>query len=93
MSVYIFKFHSSPDLYTPEFIQYSIDGTNSTQKLDNNSIAIKTKPEKHIFQFFYSENYHEVNSDSLEIEARHRGTYYVQFLTSQMIELTERPVI
>jgi len=92
-SVYTFKFngaHTAP----PTKVLYSIDGENGKQQLTNGSITIKSTPGKHIFQFFYSQHFYEIYTDSLAIKAQHHDTYQVQ-LYQAMVEpqMTEKPVI
>lgn len=91
--LYTFEFNAPYDLYRPTSVQFSIDGKNGEQKLDNKSISIKSKPGKHIFQFFYNEHHYEVYSNSLEIESRYHDTYRVQLYQSEQIQMTEKPVI
>lgn len=92
--LYEFEFNASYNRTTPPSVQYSIDGENGEQQLNNRFITIKAKPGKHIFQFYYNELYYEVYSDSLKIKSRHRDRYMVT-LQQAMAEpvMSEKPVI
>jgi len=93
-AVYEFKFSTAyGNMPKSSEIRYSIDGKNSKAKTKNNTIIIETNPGKHIFQFYYNENYQEVYSDSLEIKSRHRDTYAVSLYQAYVIEEAEKPVI
>ena len=92
-SVYTFKFNDVDYFERPTTVLYSIDGENGKQQLENQSITIKTKPGKHIFQFYYSQRYYEVYSDSLYIEEKHHDTYQVMLFQAEIIQMKEKPVI
>lgn len=73
---------------------YSMDGVEHKVKLNNSSFNVITTPGNHIFQFFYSENYYEVYSDSLNIKPRHHSTYQVNMMSSRGTIITaDKPVI
>jgi hypothetical protein len=73
---------------------YSIDGVEGKAKLENNSIEFLTTPGKHIFQFYYSENFEEVYTDSLEILDRHHSTYEIHMMSNYNGHFTiDKPVI
>ncbi|MFK7784265.1 MAG: hypothetical protein AB8B56_04065 [Crocinitomicaceae bacterium] len=78
---------------TKENMIYSIDGVEGKSRLHFNSLEFTTTPGKHIFQFFYSENYYEVYSDSLEIKDRHHSIYQVNMERSDVIITVDKPVI
>jgi hypothetical protein len=92
--LYEFEFNPPYNREASTSVQYSIDGENGEQQLNNRFITIKAKPGNHIFQFYYSENYYEVYSDSLNIKSRHRDRYRVN-LQQAMSEpvMSEKPVI
>ena len=91
--IYEFEFQTGGDFEKPISVYYSIDGITSEVAPENNVITIKSTPGKHIFQFYYSENYHEVYSDSIEILSRHRDRYWVQLDAAVYDEKREKPVI
>lgn len=74
---------------------YSIDGIEGRIEMNGNSIEILTIPGKHIFQFYYSDMYTEVYSDSLEIKNQFHSVYDVQMsynFGNMQIEV-DKPVI
>lgn len=93
--IYEFKFHAPGNMSPPLSVQYSIDGKIGEQQLSKQTISIKAKPGKHIFQFYYNSYYYEVYSDSLEIKSRHRDQYSVTLQQAMMAEpvMSEKPVI
>ncbi|MDG1330968.1 MAG: hypothetical protein P8P74_01455 [Crocinitomicaceae bacterium] len=89
---YTFKFTSIDG--SKSRMLYSIDGIEDKAKLVNNSFEIVTSPGKHIFQFYYSRDFIEVYTDSLQIENRHHSTYEVyMFRTLDMQITVDKPVI
>lgn len=72
---------------------YSIDGVQNNAEMDGNAIEVLTTPGKHIFQFYYSENYYELYTDSLEIRNQFHATYEVQMIHAEMIIMSDKPVI
>lgn len=88
-----FEFYAPGNISTPLSIQYSIDGRNGEHQLIKQSITVKAKPGKHIFQFYYNQHYYEVYSDSLEIKSRHRDKYLVTLNNAIEDIMTEKPVI
>ena len=75
-------------------IIYSIDGNENKAKLTDLSFDLITTPGKHRFQFYYSENYFEVYSDSLEIAPQHHSVYQVVMMESRGTIITaDKPVI
>lgn len=79
-AVYTFTFEEIRDTAAIRRVLYSIDGKASEAVLINNSyFEIPSTPGKHIFQFYYNENYMEVYTDSLAIKAQYRDDYIVQF--------------
>ncbi|MFK7784268.1 MAG: hypothetical protein AB8B56_04080 [Crocinitomicaceae bacterium] len=92
-SVYTFKFNDVDYFERPLSVLYSIDGENGKQRMEKQSITIKTTPGKHIFQFYYSRHYYEVYTDSLDIKAKHHNTYQVQLFQAAKMQMEEKPVI
>lgn len=90
-SKYTFEF-SPLDGSTNQMI-YSIDGIQKTVMLSDNSIDVFTTPGKHIFQFYYTENYYEVYTDSLEIKSRMHSIYEVRMERSDIEIMVDKPVI
>lgn len=73
---------------------YSIDGIEMKSNLNGYSMEVLTTPGKHIFQFYYSENYYEVYTDSLEIKNQHHAVYAVQMISAGTVIITaDKPVI
>lgn len=59
-------------------VKYSIDGLENEQQLKRNELlSIKTTPGKHIFQFYVGNNYEELQTDSILIEAQHCDKYLI----------------
>ncbi|MFT5778219.1 MAG: hypothetical protein ACI837_001175 [Crocinitomicaceae bacterium] len=93
-SVYVFNFKGIYNDGLKHRIHYSIDGKNKTVNLASSAtLKVSATPGKHIFQFYYTSSYHEIYSDSLEIEAQHRAHWSIQFRFSQIIEVSEKPII
>lgn len=78
---------------TTDRMIYSIDGKEGKLKINMNTVEIVTTPGKHIFQFFYTEDYTEAYSDSLEIHAQHHSTYVVNIMRSDIRIEVDKPVI
>jgi len=74
---------------------YSIDGIQKTGKLEGNSMEVLTTPGKHLFQFYYTENYYEVYTDSLEIRNQFHSIYSVRMESSDshLQIMMDKPVI
>ena len=93
-AAYEFTFVARFGTLEPANVQYSINGKNASQKTTNNIVIIPCLPGKHIFQFYYNENYYEVYSDSLEIKSQHRDKYIVSLSqAAPMPTISEKPVI
>lgn len=72
---------------------YSIDGIQKTAALESNSMEVLTTPGKHIFQFYYTENYYEVYTDSLEVRNQFHSIYEIRMERSDVIIIVDKPVI
>lgn len=72
---------------------FSIDGVQSTFELHSNSIEVITTPGKHIFQFYYSENYFEIYTDSLEIRNKYHSIYEIRMERADFQMMVDKPVI
>ena len=72
---------------------YSIDGVQNSKELDGNSIEIITSPGTHIFQFYYTENYYEVYTDSLNVRNQFHSIYEIRMERSDMQIMVDKPVI
>lgn len=91
-SVYEFQFETYGREHQTT-ISYSIDGITKTGTLDKNTLSVRSTPGKHIFQFFYSDQFYEVYSDSLMIKGQHRDYYKVYLERADIQQMTEKPVI
>lgn len=88
-----FTFEFSPlDGSTNQLI-YSIDGIQNTVELSGNSIEVFTSPGKHIFQFYYTENYYEIYTDSLAVKNRFHSIYEIRMERSDIMIIVDKPVI
>src|SRR6266550_4375098 len=84
-----FGFSASQDLVRTE-IKYSYNGINKTAKPDTNGkVSLKVKPGKYVFKFFYSQNFFEITTDSIEIKPGFREVVKVNFHSSTMIEISD----
>lgn len=92
-AIFEFKFFNFHPSLPDETVYYSIDGKNGTQVSKNGLITLPSSQGKHIFQFYYSDQYLEIYSDSLEIKARHRDRYNVTLTHSGQREMLLKPVI
>ena len=90
-SKYTFEF--SPLDGSMNNMVYSIDGIQNTVELSDNSIEVLTVPGKHIFQFYYSENYYEIYTDSLEVRAQFHSIYEIRMERSDIQIMVDKPVI
>jgi len=93
-AVYVFEFNGFNDRTSSRMIMYSINNVNGSQKLDDkNQLTIKSTPGSHIFQFYYTNQYEEVYSDSLVIKSQYINTYEVRLESSEYPVMVEKPVI
>ena len=93
-AVFKFTFNQIYDENTTRKILYSIDGKDANIPMINNSyIEVHTSPGKHVFQFFYSERYYEITTDSLAIAPQHRDDYSIYFEDALYPVEVEKPVI
>ncbi len=95
-AIYFFTFKGIHNKDKSQVIQYNID-SNKTKVYQNNGeskLEIKTIPGKHIFRFF-TQNYHEIYSDSIEISSQQVAHYSINmtFEFQQLHDISEKPVI
>lgn len=91
---YVFTFRNIWGKVETRPLTYSIDGIqHNTELVDGTELMILTSPGKHIFQLYYSSDYYEVYSDSLEISPQHLSNYSVYLERSDIQIMTEKPVI
>ncbi len=74
-------------------VQFSIDGVSFSKVLNEGKFDVKTTPGKHIFVIYINENYFEIYSDSLEIQAQMIDTYNVQAEFASIEIMVDKPVI
>lgn len=73
---------------------YSIDGKTDTTHLDkNSSFLLTTTKGKHIFQFYYSEDFFEIYTDSINLKGGYQTNVSLYFQTATEPSLAEKPVI
>ncbi|MBI3237793.1 MAG: hypothetical protein HYZ43_02935 [Flavobacteriia bacterium] len=73
---------------------YSIDGKTDTTGLDKtNSFFLTTTKGKHIFQFYYSEDYTEIYTDSIDFKGGYQTNITLNFMPSAQPIMVEKPVI
>jgi hypothetical protein len=94
-SVFVFTFlqwgEGSP--YTGK-IKAAGNGKNVTiETNDQGQFIYRPVPGKYIFQFYLNDNYEEVYTDSIEIKPGHRIEMNVNFLSSQIPVIMDKPVI
>ncbi|PHR32836.1 MAG: hypothetical protein COA38_05710 [Fluviicola sp.] len=94
-AVYEFQFQPDSRTITPANVNiyYAIDGVNKRQVTKKGIITVPTTAGQHIFQFFYNDQFLEVYSDSLLIEARHRDKYTIKLITASAPNVALKPVI
>jgi len=93
-AVFKFIFENINDANTNREIHYSIDDQAAIVKMEENSfIELTTTPGEHRFQFYYSEDYFEINTGSLSIKAQHRDQYTINFREAIMTIQPAKPVI
>ncbi len=75
-------------------LNYSIDGKSKTANLDkNNSFLLTTTKGKHIFQFYYSEEFFEIYTDSIDLKGGYQTNVSLFFTVAAEPALAEKPVI
>ncbi len=72
---------------------YTIDGHQDTSDLVKGALRIQTTPGKHIFQFYYSQDYEEISTDSLVINPHYVNRYTVIMYGSQEPIIDLKPII
>lgn len=73
---------------------YSIDGKTDTTHLDkNSSFFLTTTKGKHIFQFYYSEDYTEIYTDSIDFKGGYQTNISLKFMYASQPSVLEKPVI
>ncbi|MFK7784266.1 MAG: hypothetical protein AB8B56_04070 [Crocinitomicaceae bacterium] len=92
-AMYTFHFVNAGLIVPEANVYYSIDGEQGNQFSKNNTISLKSTPGEHIFQFYYNENYAEIYSPSLSIEAQHQDDYSVVLYGVAQPEIFLKPVI
>lgn len=90
---YTFEFNGIYAIPKGKSIDYSIDGDHLKVQLDENSMDVLTTAGKHVFQFYYSDQYFEIYTDSLSIGDQIHATYSLNFVSSIEPVMTEKPVI
>ncbi|MFT6500189.1 MAG: hypothetical protein ACJASQ_000296 [Crocinitomicaceae bacterium] len=91
---YIFTFQSIAEGSEVEQITFSMDGFTQTADLDHGKrLTLVTVPGKHVFQFYYSSKYYEVDSDSLYSAPGHSSNYSVYLLQAVQPTLMRKPII
>lgn len=75
-------------------IKLSYNGKEKTVTPDANGLyALKVKPGKYIFQFWYNKQYHEITTDSIDIKPAHRTNMQVHFRSATVNTHCRKPVI
>ncbi|MES2555541.1 MAG: hypothetical protein V4604_05280 [Bacteroidota bacterium] len=73
---------------------YSIDGITDTTHLDKNSCFLLTTTKgKHIFQFYYSEEFIEIYTDSIDLKGGCQTNVSLYFQPAREPQMEEKPVI
>ncbi|NRA10364.1 MAG: hypothetical protein HRT57_00240 [Crocinitomicaceae bacterium] len=91
-AIYKFTFSNILDNETDRKMEYSIDGNAGEVILTaEKSFELTTTPGKHKFLFYYTSDFDEFFSDSLEIKPQHKSEYSV-YLVVRFIK-TEAPVL
>ncbi|MCH2224200.1 MAG: hypothetical protein MK066_05470 [Crocinitomicaceae bacterium] len=78
-------------------VMYSIDGLATEQQLKvGELLTIKTTPGKHVFQFYVGNNFEELQTDSILIEAKHCDQYIINLqvnLSTKPEMILHKPII
>jgi len=73
---------------------FSYNSINKKQKPDDKSqISVKTVPGKYVFKFFCDKDHSEITTDSISLEPGFRTEMIVEFKSSSMPVMAEKPVI
>lgn len=82
------------DLFDQRQIRYSIDNDEYIAFLDdNNEFSLYSKPGKHRFMILLTTDFHEIITDSIEIQARYHTKILLNFKSSVRPILVKKPVI
>ena len=93
-AVYVFNFTASADGTVKKEIKFSCNGINKTERPDaSGNITLKVKPGKYRFQFFFTQDYFEITTDSIQIKPAYRTEIAVFFKSSIIPMIEDKPVI
>lgn len=93
-SAFQITFYVSGSAIKKQTIKMAYNNKNQDIVTDaNGSYILKLKPAKYKFQFFYSENYFEITSDSIKSKAGCKTYLEVYFTSSKIPVMAEKPVI
>jgi hypothetical protein len=91
---YVFDFKYIKEGNEVEQITFSMDGFTQTADLDNGTrLTLVSTPGNHVFQFYYSSKYYEVDSDSLYSAPGHSSNYSVHLWQAAQPALMRKPII
>ncbi|MDF3027319.1 MAG: hypothetical protein K0S23_1626 [Fluviicola sp.] len=75
-------------------LKFGINGSDETIKLnDKNECVIIRKPQKSVFQFFYDQNFQEIETDSIEIKEGQITIISLHFKDQNEMRPVKKPVI
>lgn len=90
-ALFVFTFKNIP---WPARIQGSCNGLQKTvMTTSKGEHVLKTIPGKYIFQFYYSEEFFEIYTDSIEIKPGYKIEININFESSIYPVMSEKPVI
>ncbi len=93
-SLFAFSFYDENGNPITKEIKLSYNGVNKTVQCDKKGKAtLKIKPGKYQFQFFYSTDYYEIATDSIQIKPAFRSEIQVHFKSSTSPIMEDKPVI
>ena len=93
-SIFKFTFDGIEDRSEHRMIAFSIDGNNHKKFLsDKNTLEVSTSPGKHVFVFYYRQDYVEIFTDTILIKPQYIDEYTIYMRRSDIIYEVEKPVI
>lgn len=93
-ALFVFHFVSDNQLPVTSPVKFSYNGTEQIAGPDKKGqFRLKLKPGRYVFQFFYTSEYYEITTDSVEVQPGFRNDLEIRFHSSDFIEVCKKPVI
>jgi len=93
-AVFVFTFTRGGGKPVQREIKISYNNRNETIKPDSKgNYSLKTKPGKYVFQFYHSRDFYEIKTDSVEIKPAFKTHVLINFQSSEIPVICDKPVI